>query len=508
MQRASYALFSSFRAGMPELDDDDDMVAKSPSNSKLKPSTSPGTPALKSKPTLEYRDEEAREIVEALEGKRRQLDEEIGRFKKEKEKEFKLFESELRASKTKNRKDRQGDGDGENDSNGDAIPVVNGTSRGNSSSGTKSSHDNTSAMNESNSLPGPPSRQRTSSISELTGSLNRVDPNGISNSYSSPKDSTSNQSQQSKMLLDRDTQVTRSTHDRDTEFQGVFTPSYLPLIDSKRQSPPQSSSTKTKSKPHLCLTPSPTPSSSSFPPQSSITLARANVTSNPTSALNSKTSSRSSLSSTSLPSALRAPSSGRNKGKKPRSSKRVLFQLATAIVQPTSSYEEPEIDAIPHTVVPTIQNLADTDADTDTSINMTHKPTAEQGATGSSSQSQIDSPSTSNVPNLHKNNLISPPTVSDMGLSKPSNDANADDPESPYLPTEETSYFNLALSETPTITLHGPDTSPTLSEESEDPMFDLDEDLDSPVDKYLEVDDFKEVHILLIRREPIQLTCH
>jgi len=53
-----------------------------------------------------------------------------------------------------------------------------------------------------------------------------------------------------------------------------------------------------------------------------------------------------------------------------------------------------------------------------------------------------------------------------------------------FQPAEESSpYFDAAMSRTPTT--HSPLRPPLdLPEESGDPMFDLDEDLDSPVEKY------------------------
>ncbi|KAL8795309.1 MAG: hypothetical protein Q9195_002179 [Heterodermia aff. obscurata] len=131
-------------------------------------------------------------------------------------------------------------------------------------------------------------------------------------------------------------------HERESEFKGLFTPSYLPLLSTQgissylgsgerrqgsedKQSAPEIqqntasfSSSATLPSPHVGFSPSPSPArplSASVPKQP---------------AHHRRTSSRSDISLTSLRSSLRDP-------KQPRSPKRVLFSLDNIVVSPSTS---------------------------------------------------------------------------------------------------------------------------------------------------------------------------
>ena len=131
-------------------------------------------------------------------------------------------------------------------------------------------------------------------------------------------------------------------HERESEFKGLFTPSYLPLLSNQeissilgngekkqcsggeqsasetQQNTASLSSSATLPGPHLGFSPSPSsarPLSASVPKQP---------------AHHRRTSSRSDISLTSLRSSLRDP-------KQPRSPKRVLFSLDNVVVSPSTS---------------------------------------------------------------------------------------------------------------------------------------------------------------------------
>ncbi|KAL9107252.1 MAG: hypothetical protein Q9227_007793 [Pyrenula ochraceoflavens] len=114
-----------------------------------------------------------------------------------------------------------------------------------------------------------------------------------------------------------------SSHDRDAELRGLFMPHYLSLLDTKHSSLPENS-------PHHLRSKSDQIPESSRPPIQP---------------------------STSLPSAIRRSSSGLKK------SKHVLFRLAdTAIVEPSSSYEERPSMSSPKEVSPLRQRMLDDNA--------------------------------------------------------------------------------------------------------------------------------------------------
>jgi hypothetical protein len=476
MLRASYPIFSSLRAGKSDGD-----IAKSPSSDSGR-SKAPEPPAQKNNLTSEYNDEDARQIVDALEKKRRQLDEEIEKFKSQKEKEFKEFEAELRASKAKRRKDRDVDTDGGKSDNGTtSSPVVNGVGKGSTKSKSKDgSEEGLAGRKENgNDLPGPSLRRRTGSIGELIGSQSK-DTNGITTLKS---EAVNNQN--------------ITINPREAEFQGLFTPSYLPLIDGKHHTDEQTTTTSPskslaapKARPTNRLSPSP---SSSFPPHNSATLPPHLQPPAPSNS-SSKSSSRSSLSSTSLPSALRHPSSVRDKKKKPRSPKRVLFQLATAIVQPSSSYEEPSPDLAPHTIIPTSHPRASDPTEQDISDAMAGKGSSGSPSQESNVSNQTDhpttQPSTSPIDSpdptkTFKRSPTFPPT--------PSANANSTPDSQPV--EESSSYFDSAMAATPTRASPRSPPQPAEPEtEQGDPVFDLDEDMDenSGLEKYGEDDEEEE----------------
>ena len=163
-----------------------------------------------------------------------------------------------------------------------------------------------------NDLSGPPIYN-----GQLAGHSNRYNSNHL-DPISSVHPHTSLSTSTSKADLSSYT-----THDRDIELQGLFTPHYLSLLDPKHCSLPESCQQISQSGPEPRL-------GSSGP---------------------------SIVPSTSLTSALRRSSSEQKK------SKHVLFRLSdTAIVEPSSSYEERSSMSSPKEVSPLCQRMLEDNA--------------------------------------------------------------------------------------------------------------------------------------------------
>lgn len=304
------------------------------------------------------------EILDALDRKRRQLDEEIARFKAAKDREFREFEKELRI----NRKRSGG---------GHQHHHESGSSSKNSASASSTAAALTllaSARNGSaNGLTGNKQKRAGEAVgdkivkqvplSKATLCLDKMNIPGetlppLNNLATPPTTSrlirrssrtfppTSISTTPPRSKTDEANPPPTPSSDRTDSFAGVFTPVYLPLLESRDRPPfvrsPQPMSAQEeetkrlqqldadnkkeaeRQKPRL-------ESSQSLPPQPV----------SPTVIDNKRTKSTGELPSSSLPSALRSSKTGARKGK------HVHFQLADfTVVDPSSSYEESSSPAL------------------------------------------------------------------------------------------------------------------------------------------------------------------
>ena len=249
---------------------------------------------------------EEAQLAEALERKRKQIDREIAEYISEKEKEFYKFEKRLRSEKrdAERQKILQCEREVEKadqrrrGSRDNGFPAISTTSYGvdGSQSGRR--------PNRSNGV-------RFANATEI--------PLEASTGYPKKKDSPS-----SRINPPLDQQP---VHEHEVEFQGLFTPSYLPLLSGEhsreQQSPVEngnSSSPKGDKKKKSPESAESAPESSR--PESSNDLRAASMAER-------RSSSRSDSSVSSLRSSLRDP-------KQARSPKRVQFSLDNVVVSPST----------------------------------------------------------------------------------------------------------------------------------------------------------------------------
>lgn len=333
---------------------------------------------------------EARHIVEVLDRKRKMLDDEIARFRAQKEEEYRLFERTFRGviEKTvkKDNPKTRGIGAGGNEADrptASRLLFEGSASMQEKNSGYQLYRDNSRRSELSRSL-------QEASMSGLDGVQRHVRMHIIKdqrsenlalrqvsydsqgqmrvgiferNPSSSPSKSSSGLAQQESQLQEHrpNTKARQSTHhhhpedqsfthERDLEFRGLFTPHFLPLLDSSDHSAeptnqdlePHSVHVRPKNEslinaPPDCLTRTtrqltPLTSRTSTKPQHlSLPTHTTSITSTPR--LSSSIPTRSSPSSSAtLHSSLRSPTS-----KKPRSPKRVHFQIDNVVVPPSST---------------------------------------------------------------------------------------------------------------------------------------------------------------------------
>ena len=301
------------------------------------------------------------ELLDVLEHKRRQLEEEVARFRAAKDREFREFERELRG---KRKRSRPGS---------DPASYLTPTR---SPASTNSSALNLLAATQNGSLsPRTGARfKRDGKPAPLSGPTLSLDKLNIT-AETIPASNTALGTPPTPTLLKRvrsrspifDLQrpvtpppsQSEKTHsplltpipsqDRDDPFSGVFTPAYLPLLDAKdprnvQSPPPLSSADEDKKRLDLDATTKQQAEEQQRQLESSQSLPPQHVS--PTVIANKRTHSASALPNitASLPSALRSASGG------DRRRKHVKFQLADlAVVDPSSSYEEgpsPELDEV------------------------------------------------------------------------------------------------------------------------------------------------------------------
>jgi len=308
------------------------------------------------------------DIIEALSKKRRQLDDEIANFKAAKDKEFRDFERELRLKK---KRDRANGGPA---GRGTATPTATSSSvlsllastvkqhpAGDRCTGNRSVDGDTGSPGQRKSKPPP--------LSKATLSLERLNINGettlpltMLTTPPTPNSWTRSMSRSplhaSRVLTPprsslpgmKQPQPLTPTFDQPDSFAGVFTPAYLPLLESRHDSQPQSlfvTSPLPIAPQHEEMKPlhvPPEPQSPSQPQphgqntdcQPSQSLPEESGPPTITAMKRSRTAPLLTRAA-SLPSALRTVR-GSSVGRK---RKHVTFQLAdSAIVEPSSSYEE------------------------------------------------------------------------------------------------------------------------------------------------------------------------
>lgn len=262
-------------------------------------------------PDLEAEQKEY-QIIEALERKRRQLDQEIADFKAGKEHDYMAFERELR---DKSKENGGQDAQRNQRKRGRSKPKNTGTEAG-------------SVQNE-----GASHVQRESD----DGKFLQTGPGPEAEGLFATVQSTSNP-EGSLGLPGRFTRVLR---ERENGFQGVFTPSYLPLVEgtpaNQSEELPQPpffgpeglSSTKHNGSAMLSSSAETLHPPMASPPQAPARALSSSVPPEKPSHHRSD-SSRSDNSIASLRSSLRDP-------KQPRSPKRVLFSIDDTVVSPSTS---------------------------------------------------------------------------------------------------------------------------------------------------------------------------
>ncbi|KIV90595.1 hypothetical protein PV10_07880 [Exophiala mesophila] len=311
-------------------------------------------------PSPEHTSDSESDIIDTLDRKRRQLDDEILKFKALKDREFRDFEKDLRTNRHRVRASISCDC--EPSPTKQPIPASASNSALNLLASSQNSFSNGRLGQKFKKSPDSVSEKivKPAPLSRPTLSLDRLTIAGettpLASTFGSPPSTplslvrhTSPSSTTTSPGLTTPTKERTSpsqakglapsapASERSDSFAGVFTPTYLPLLDShdRRSSvqSPQPVTQKQEEEPqqlHLneqskrAATQN-TPSQS-LPPQPV----------SPTVLTTKRTRSTPELPSTSLPSALRT-----HRGSSARKRKHVLFQLPdSAIVQPSSSYEE------------------------------------------------------------------------------------------------------------------------------------------------------------------------
>ena len=322
-----------------------------------------GTNAL---PSPDNTSDSDSEVLNVLDQKRREVDEEIARFRAAKDREFREFERELRVKKHRSRTGApSGSGRTPTASSTSATATVsvlnllasaqNGAVNGR---GHEVKRDGSLSDGSRKPVPlsGPTlSLDKLNIRGETTPPLHSLGtpptPSLLKRTKSqSPQNlvirpSTPPSSHTEKELVSASTPT--PSRDKADPFAGVFTPAYLPLLESRDQHPamrsPQLLSSAAEEEERLQLDADSRQQAENRKLEASQSLPPQQVS--PTIIANKRAKSTSILpNSASLPSALRTP-----KGEG-RSRKHVMFQLADLkVVDPSSSYEEgpsPELEDI------------------------------------------------------------------------------------------------------------------------------------------------------------------
>ncbi|OAP58412.1 hypothetical protein AYL99_07502 [Fonsecaea erecta] len=306
------------------------------------------------------------EILDALDQKRRQLDEEVARFKAAKDREFREFEKQLWVNKKRSRAGANSASQGTPTKPSSApsaatsaLSLLASTRNGavNGWPGYKTRRDGAGGdkvVRKPPPLSGPTlSLEKLNIAGETTPPLHTLGtpPTPTILARTRPRSPTIAPTTPPPAQSKGDPPAVSTptpSKDRSDPFAGVFTPMYLPLLESRDRKPivrsPQPLSAEEEEAKRLQLDAESKEradqvlekqarSSQSLPPQPV----------SPTVVATKRTQSTSVLPSASLPSALRSASGGG------RRRKHVMFQLADLkVVDPSSSYEEgpsPELEA-------------------------------------------------------------------------------------------------------------------------------------------------------------------
>jgi hypothetical protein len=285
------------------------------------------------------------ETIAELSRKRRQLDEEIAQFKTQKDKEFRDFELDLRRKRKRKRSPLNGDSHVARTppTHPSVLSLLGSQPQANG-------HAQKQNLQQGLRPKTPPPSKPTVSIEKLTivGSTvppttAEASPNILARSLSGITTPPRTQPEKPSGLpptpntqnnIKDEPPPTPIARDHNDPFAGVFTPSFLPLLDSRTSSTNSIAQEKSVEQSERTLTPQPTPGSESTSlPSSSISPRipgpqKRSVT----------TPILPSTNSSSLPSALRVVSAD---APNTRKRKHVTFRLAdSAVVEPSSSYEE------------------------------------------------------------------------------------------------------------------------------------------------------------------------
>ncbi|KAK5045777.1 hypothetical protein LTR84_008870 [Exophiala bonariae] len=326
-----------------------------------------------SKPSLpspEHTGDSDSELLDALERKRKQLDDEISKFKAIKEKEFRDFENDLR-TRCKRKRSRGSSTSSEPSPPGKHTSTAashtsvlyllasahNGSANGKITPKIKKGAEY--VVGDKITRPAPLSKptlslDRLNISGETTPPTNTLGtpptPTGLPRATvcRSPSSSTTRLTTPPRSNSETPA-LTTPTLDRFDSFAGVFTPAYLPLLESRDHTPvtrtpqPLSSPEEADAK-QLQSINADSKRTAEQQPVKSQSLPRQPVS--PTVVATKRTHSSPLLPSTSLPSALRNSNgkirNGSDSGQSAiRKRKQVTFQLAdSAIVIPSSSYQE------------------------------------------------------------------------------------------------------------------------------------------------------------------------
>lgn len=276
------------------------------SSSGSSPKNSPLSPATSHEPEAD--------ISSELEKKRQEIEEEISRFKEQKEKEFRDFERDLRLKWKRSRSP--------NKAASGALGLLAGTNKDQANGKA----DRTSISRPSRAAKTPPLSQPTLSLEKLTingvsvSSTNETSPAALNRTLSrSPSNSHLALTPPRSRPTTLPPPPGSKDHD-DISLAGVFTPTYLPLLDSQNGDSqlPRSKSDRSGHGPLQ------SPALGSTGTQQQQRAYSVPAIPSPT------------MPGANLPSALRTSSDASF-----RKRKRVTFQLSdSAIVEPSSSYEE------------------------------------------------------------------------------------------------------------------------------------------------------------------------
>ena len=288
------------------------------------------------------------ETIAALDRKRRQLDEEIAHFKAQKDKEFRDFELQLR----RKRKRKRSPAEGENHlartppTDPSVLSLLGSRPQANGHA-----HHQNGQVGLRTTPVVPPSKP-TLSIEKLTivgtnapPAATDAPPNVLARSLTSNVASTGNEIEKGSSFqpifdnlnnTKQEPPLTPIARDHNDSFAGLFTPSYLPLLDSRTSS--SISVPKTLPQPAKRL-PADSKPQTTQPGSSSSSLPSSPISPKiPSPARRSYTAPLLPSNASFLPSALRVASANSASTKK---MKHVTFRLAdSSVVEPSSSYEE------------------------------------------------------------------------------------------------------------------------------------------------------------------------